>query len=64
MINPISFLKETKVELSKVIWPSRSTLLNHSLVVIISIAVAIAVIGLIDYGLFFLTQKLILGIEY
>lgn len=59
MVNPVNFLKETKVELSKVIWPSRETLMGHSLVVIASIVIAVAVIGLMDYGLFYLAQKLI-----
>ncbi|MFA6253430.1 MAG: preprotein translocase subunit SecE [Patescibacteria group bacterium] len=45
------YLKGSKEELAKVVWPSRQTTINHTLVVIaISLIVAIF-LGAIDYGL-------------
>lgn len=47
----VSYLKGAKEELAKVVWPSRQTTINHTLVVIaISLIVAIF-LGAADYGL-------------
>ena len=47
----IDYLKGSREELSKVVWPSRETITNHSAMVIgISIAVAIF-LGAIDFAL-------------
>jgi preprotein translocase subunit SecE len=45
----IAYLKGSREELSKVVWPSREIIVNHSVMVIgISIAVAIF-LGAIDF---------------
>ena len=61
MLNKIiKYIKDSKEELKKVVWPSRKELLNHSLLVIgISLGVA-AFLGIIDY---ILTQILNLIIK-
>lgn len=47
----VDYLKGAKEELAKVVWPSRQTTINHTLVVIaISLIVAIF-LGAADYGL-------------
>lgn len=47
----IQFLREVKVELGKVVWPSRKEALKITVVVILfSLAIALF-LGLIDYGL-------------
>jgi len=46
-------------ELKKVVWPSRKEVTSHTIIVIVSIAVSMAIIALIDYGLFYLIQWLI-----
>lgn len=46
-------------ELKKVIWPSRKELISHTIIVILSVAVSMAIIAAIDYGLFVLVQWLI-----
>lgn len=47
----IDYFKGAKEELSKVVWPSRETTINHTIVVIgISLAVALF-LGVIDLGL-------------
>ncbi len=45
-VNPIKFLKEVKVELSKVIWPSRQEAMKLTFVVIlVSTLVAVFISG-------------------
>jgi len=46
-------------ELKKVVWPSRKEVTSHTIIVIVSIAVSMAIIALIDYALFYLIQWLI-----
>ena len=46
-------------EFKKVIWPSRQEVISHTVVVIISIFVAMAIVAAIDYGLFSLVQMII-----
>ena len=49
-------------ELKKVIWPSRKVVISHTIMVIVSIIVAMAIIALIDFGLFSGVQRLINGV--
>jgi len=45
----ITFLKESKIELSKVVWLSRAELIRHTWVVIVfSVGVSLF-LGLVDY---------------
>jgi preprotein translocase subunit SecE len=44
-----TFLREVKVEMTKVTWPSRKELLQATAVVIIAVAVAAAYIGVFDF---------------
>lgn len=47
----VNFLSEVKLELEKVTWPKRNTVINYlGLVIAISIVVAIFV-GSVDFGL-------------
>lgn len=46
-------------ELKKVIWPNRREVISHTMIVISSTAVAMAIIAAIDFGLFNLVQLLI-----
>ncbi|MGC9048878.1 MAG: preprotein translocase subunit SecE [Patescibacteria group bacterium] len=52
MVNKIiQYIKDSKGELKKVVWPTKKELTNHTLIVIgISLIVA-AFLGLIDFGL-------------
>ena len=38
-------------ELKKVVWPSRQEVISHTVIVIASIAVSMAIISALDYGL-------------
>ncbi len=47
----INYIKESKTELKKVVWPTKKQTRNHTLMVIgISLALA-AFLGAVDYGL-------------
>ena len=51
MSNPIQFIKEARVELTKVVWPSKETTFRITLsVVLLCIATAIF-LGSVDFGL-------------
>jgi preprotein translocase subunit SecE len=46
------FLKEVRLEMSKVTWPTRVEIKDATVVVIISVIVIAAFIGVIDYFLY------------
>jgi preprotein translocase subunit SecE len=55
-----NYFKGAKEELAKVVWPSRQTTINHTLmVIVISVAVALF-LGAIDYFLSKLLEILII----
>jgi len=38
-------------ELKKVTWPTRADVINHTLIVIVSVIIAIGVVTVLDFGL-------------
>ena len=52
----IEFLREVKVELNKVTWPTRKQTTGTTIVVILFVFVVAAFLGLFDYGLSKLVQ--------
>lgn len=38
-------------EMRKVVWPSRAQIINNTLIVIVSVIIAVIIFGLIDLGL-------------
>jgi len=54
-----NFFISSYEELKKVVWPKREIVISHTIIVILSIIVAMAIISLIDYGLFSVIQWLI-----
>lgn len=55
----ISYIRESRDELKKVIWPSRPETIKYTLLVIgISLGVALF-LGAVDFGLNLLVEKLI-----
>lgn len=46
--NAVSFLKATKQELTKVVWPSRQQLISESVAVILMVILVSTVIYLVD----------------
>jgi len=59
MISPLAYLKSSYAELAKVTWPSRPTVIRHTLLVSISIGIATLLVGLIDSGLNYLVRLLL-----
>ena len=54
------FLKATRSELKKVIWPNRSELVNNTIIVIISVALVVFALWVLD-SIFGLALNLIVG---
>ena len=54
-----AFFIGSYAEFKKVIWPSRKQVISHTLIVLVSIFVAMAIIVIIDLGFFTLLGKLI-----
>lgn len=46
-------------ELKKVNWPKRAEVVNHTIIVLVSCAIAIAITSAIDYGLTYLVQYIV-----
>jgi len=48
-------------ELKKVVWPNRREVISHTIIVIVTVGVSMAIVAAIDFGLFNLVQLLIAG---
>jgi len=60
MINKfIQYIKDSRLELQKVVWPKRKSLINSTLVVIFFSLFVAAFLGIIDFGLTKLIQLII-----
>lgn len=60
MNQPVSFLKEVKEELDKVVWPTRDQTIRYTILVI-TVAVGTGLfLGGLDYVLTYLTNLLII----
>jgi preprotein translocase subunit SecE len=57
----IEFLKESKNELSKVVFPSKSETISSTIVVILSVIFVSVFLGVVDLGLSKLMSMLVMG---
>lgn len=48
--NPLDFIKEAKVELKKVIWPTKKDVVRMTILILIASVIVGAFIGSLDYG--------------
>ena len=55
----IDFLREVKVELEKVVWPSRAQTIRLTFIVIFITVMVAFFVGIVDFGLLNLSQYLI-----
>jgi preprotein translocase subunit SecE len=55
----IDFLREVKVELEKVVWPSRQQTIRLTFIVIFITVMVAFFVGVVDFGLVNLSQYLI-----
>jgi preprotein translocase subunit SecE len=49
--NSVQFLREVKIELKKVTWPSRKQTMGFTVVVIILVVIISLFLGVVDFGL-------------
>ena len=59
MANPWQFLKETKAELGKVVWPSRRETLRISIAVVVLSLLVAGFLGAADFGLTQLVEYIV-----
>jgi len=55
----VNYLKTAVQELKKVTWPSRKETINSTILVIAVSAIAMVFLGLVDFGLTWLVQKIV-----
>ena len=48
-MNPVSFLREVKAELDKVVWPSRTQIVQMTLLIIVISIIVGAYVGGLDF---------------
>ncbi len=48
--SPAQFMREVRAELRKVSWPTRSEVVNYSIVTLVVVVILTAIIGALDYG--------------
>ena len=48
--SPLQFFREVRSELRKVAWPTRSEVVNYSIITLITIVVLTALVALMDWG--------------
>ncbi len=58
-MNPIEFLNQVKVELTKVVWPTKSEVVKYTITVIIFSLVVAVILGAADYGLLKIFEQLL-----
>jgi preprotein translocase subunit SecE len=55
----IRYFIESWQELKKVTWPTRKEIINHTMIVIVSVVVATSLTAAVDYGLSSLVQYVV-----
>ncbi|HEU4723862.1 MAG TPA: preprotein translocase subunit SecE [Candidatus Eisenbacteria bacterium] len=53
------YVKDVRVEMSKVSWPTREELRRHTLVVVVMVAMVAVFTGIVDRGLSFAFEALL-----
>lgn len=55
----VRYIVGSWVELTKVKWPTRKEIINNTAIVIVSVGIATAITGAVDFGLSTLVQLLV-----
>lgn len=58
-LNLVNYFRGVWIELKKVSWPTGKEVVNHTIIVLVSAAIAIGLTSAIDYGLSQLVQYLV-----
>jgi preprotein translocase subunit SecE len=53
------YIKDVRVEMSKVTWPTREELRRHTLVVVVMVAMVAVFVGIVDRGLSYAFEALL-----
>lgn len=53
--SPLGYIRSVVEEGKKVVWPSRELVIRHSIMVVVTVAIAVVVVAGVDLGL----QKLV-----
>lgn len=56
----INYFQTSYWELRKVVWPSQSEVINHTLIIALSVLITVIIVGLFDFGLGELVKLLVL----
>ncbi len=48
-VTPREYVSEVRAEMNRVIWPTRSELINYTIVVVITFALVTALVAVLDY---------------
>lgn len=54
------YFRGVLAETKKVTWPSRKQVINHTIIVVVAVVAAMAIFGIIDFGLSKLLEFLII----
>lgn len=54
-----NYLVTAYTELGKVIWPTRPEVIRHTWIIVLSVVISMVILGLVDYGLTSLLQKVV-----
>jgi preprotein translocase subunit SecE len=55
-VGPVQYLREVREEMRKVAWPGRDEVVRYSIIVTATVVLFTAFVGLIDYGLGYVTD--------
>jgi preprotein translocase SecE subunit len=60
IVRPIQYIKEAKIEITKVSWPSRNKVIQYTIIVIIISFIAILIFGGLDILFNYILTKFII----
>jgi preprotein translocase subunit SecE len=55
-VGPVQYLREVREEMRKVAWPGRDEVVRYSIIVTATVVLFTAFVGVIDYGLGYVTD--------
>lgn len=61
LVSFFSYIRESIGELNHVTWPTRREVIQHTVIILVSVSVATMIIASVDFGLNLLVNRLLLG---
>jgi preprotein translocase subunit SecE len=56
----VNYVRDSVIELKHVAWPTRREVVSHTVIIIVSVIIAMLIVALLDYGLSLLVETFIL----